>query len=177
MDEAPRHVRLRSGDEVWIRPIRSTDAAELQRAFALMSEESQYRRFLTGTPRLTDGQAAYLTDVDHVDHEAYVAHSPQDETYIIGVARFIRYPSAPDDAELAVTVADSWHDRGLATVLVRVLGERAMEVGVKRFRAEMMSDNEAVLRLLRSAGLTGEVVAGELTSGYVDLVPPPSETR
>ncbi len=166
---------LRSGDVVWIRPIRSTDASELQRAFALMSEESQYRRFLTGTPRLTDAQAAYFTEVDHVDHEAYVAHSPQDETYIIGAARFIRYPSAPDDAELAITVADSWHHRGLGTVLVRVLGERAIEVGVKRFRAEMMAHNEAVLRLLRSAGLTGEVVRGELVTGYIDLAPPRDE--
>ena len=170
MDAAAREVRLRSGDTVWIRPVRSTDAVELQRAFALMSEESQYRRFLTGTPRLTDSQAAYFTAVDHVDHEAYVAHSPDDATYIIGVARFIRYPTAPDDAELAITVADSWHGRGLATALLRVLGERATEVGVTRFRAEMMADNEAVLRLLRSAGMTGETVSGELASGYIDLV-------
>jgi acetyltransferase len=169
MEKAPCLVRLRSGHEVWIRPIRSTDAAELQRAFALMSEESQYRRFLTGTPRLTDAQAAYFTDVDHVDHEAYVAHSPQDETYIIGVARFIRYPSAPDDAELAITVADSWHDQGLATVLVRVLGERASDVGVRRFRVEMMVDNAAVLQLLRSAGLTGETVTEDLVTGYIEL--------
>jgi acetyltransferase len=170
MDQAaPRRVRLRSGDPVWIRPVRSTDAAELQRAFALMSEESQYRRFLTGTPRLTDAQAAYFTDVDHVDHEAYVAHSPQDETYIIGVVRFIRYPSAPFDAELAITVADSWHGRGLATALLRTLSERAIDVGVRRFRAEMKADNEAVLRLLRSAGLTGEVVSGDRTTGYIDL--------
>ena len=168
---APRRVRLRSGDTVWIRPVRSTDAAELQRAFALMSEESQYRRFLTGTPRLTDAQAAYFTDVDHVDHEAYVAHSPQDETYIIGVVRFIRYPSAPEDAELAITVADSWHGRGLATELLRTLSERAVDVGVRRFRAEVMADNEAVLRLLRSAGLTDEVVSGDLRTGYVVLAP------
>jgi acetyltransferase len=136
-----------------------------------MSEESQYRRFLTGTPRLTDAQAAYFTDVDHVDHEAYVAHSPQDETYIIGVVRFIRYPSAPEDAELAITVADSWHGRGLATELLRTLSERAVDVGVRRFRAEVMADNEAVLRLLRSAGLTDEVVSGDLRTGYVVLAP------
>ena len=165
-------VRLRSGDVVRIRPIRDTDAFELQRAFTLMSEQSQYRRFLTGTPRLTDSQAAYLTAVDHVGHEAYVAHSPDDETYIIGVARFIRYASAPDDAELAITVADSWHGRGLATALLRVLTERAIAVGVKRFRAEMMADNEAVLRLLRGAGMRDETVSGQLVSGTIELAPP-----
>ena len=170
MDEAPREVQLRTGETVWIRPVRSTDAAELQRAFALLSESSRYRRFMTGTPRLTDSQAAYFTEVDHHDHEAYVAHSPDDETYIIGVARFIRYPWAPDEAELAITVADSWHGRGLGTVLVRTLSERALDVGVTRFRAEMMADNEAILRLLRSTGLTGETVAGAMASGHIDLV-------
>ncbi|WP_299926709.1 GNAT family N-acetyltransferase [uncultured Nocardioides sp.] len=165
-------VELRSGDVVRVRPIRDSDAFELQRAFALMSEQSQYRRFMTGTPRLTDSQAAYFTAVDHVGHEAYVAHSPDDETYIIGVARFIRYVSAPDDAELAITVADTWHGRGLATALLRVLTARAVEVGVKRFRAEMMADNEPILRLLRRAGMTDETVRGEVASGSIELAPP-----
>ena len=171
MDGA-REVRIRSGDLVRIRPIRDSDAYELQRAFALMSERSQYSRFLTGTPRLTDRQAAYFTAIDHVGHEAYVAHSADDPDHIVGVARFIRYASAPDDAELAITVADSWHGRGLATALLRVLGERAVEVGVRRFRAEMMADNEAVLRLLRGAGMTDETVSGGLASGTIELAPP-----
>ena len=169
--DGPHEVRLRSGDLVRIRPIRDSDAYELKRAFALMSEASQYSRFLTGTPRLTDSQATYFTAIDHVGHEAYVAHSPDDETYIIGVARFIRYAASPDEAELAITVADSWHGRGLATALLRVLTERAVAVGVKRFRAEMMADNEAVLRLLRSAGMTDETVSGELASGTIELAP------
>jgi len=169
MDEGPCEVRLRSGDTVRIRPVRSADAAELQRAFALLSEESRYRRFMSGTTRLTDRQAAYFTEVDHIHHEAYVAHSTYDASYIIGVARFVRYPEAPDDADLAITVADSWGGRGLATVLVRMVTERAIEVGVKRFRAEMMADNQPVLRLLRSAGLTGERVTGEMVSGHIEL--------
>jgi RimJ/RimL family protein N-acetyltransferase len=169
--DGSHEVRLRSGDLVRIRPIHDSDAYELKRAFALMSEESQYSRFLTGTPRLTDSQATYFTAIDHVGHEAYVAHSPDDETYIIGVARFVRYPSAPEDAELAITVADSWHGRGLATALLRVLTERAVAVGVRRFRAEMMADNEAVLRLLRSAGMADETVSGELVSGSIELAP------
>ena len=169
MDEA--EVRLRSGDPVLIRPIRASDAVELQRAFALMSEASQYQRFMTGTPRLTDSQAAYFTAVDHVDHEAYVAHAPDDDTYIIGVARFIRYSSARDDAELAVTVADSWQGRGLGAALLRVLTARAIEVGVKRFRAEMMADNAAIIGLLRSAGMTDETVSGWLATGHVVLAP------
>lgn len=164
-------VRLRTGDTVRIRQVRDTDAPELQRAFALMSEESQYQRFLTGMPRLTDSQAAYFTAVDHVHHEAYVAHSTQDASYIIGVARFIRYADAPAEAELAIAVADSWHGLGLATVLLRQLCDRAREVGVRRLRAEMMPDNEAVLRLLRSAGMVDETEVGGRVVGHLELPP------
>lgn len=164
-------VRLRSGDAVRIRQIRSTDAFELQRAFALMSEESQYQRFLAGTPRLTDSQATYFTAVDHVHHEAYVAHSTQDASYIIGVARFVRYANDPDEAELAVTVADSWHGLGLATVLLHWLCDRAREVGVRRLRAEMMPDNQGVLRLLRSAGMVDERTVGGRVVGHLELAP------
>lgn len=172
MGESPRRVRLRTGDTVWIRPVRSTDAAELQRAFALLSETSRYRRFMTGTLRLTDSQAAYFAEVDHVHHEAFVALSTQHGSDIVGVARFIRYVDDPVEADLAITVADEWHGRGLATVLVRLLSERALAVGVQRFRAEMMADNEPVLRLLRRAGLAGEAVSGDMASGYVELSTP-----
>jgi acetyltransferase len=162
-------VRLRTGDTVRIRPIHSTDAVELQRAFALMSEESQHQRFLTGMPRLTDSQAAYFTAVDHVDHVAYVAHATQDASYIIGVARFIRYASAPDEAELAITIADSWHGLGLGTVMLRRLCERAREVRVRRLRAEMMPDNEGMLRLLRSAGMVDETQEDGRVVGHLEL--------
>lgn len=163
-------VRLRTGDTVRIRPVRSTDAGELQRAFAVLSEESRYRRFMTGTLRLSDSQAAYFTEVDHDHHEAYVAHPTQDPSRIVGVARFVRCLAAHDEAELAITIADDWHGRGLATVLIRELSARALEVGVIRFRAEMLADNRAALQLLRSAGLTGETAAGQLVSGHIDLV-------
>ena len=167
--DGSHEVRLRSGDLVRIRPIHDSDAYELKRAFALMSEESQYQRFLTGMPRLTDRQAAYFTAVDHVDHVAYVAHSTHDASYIIGVARFIRYDSAPDEAELAMAIADSWHGLGLGTVMLRQLCERAREVGVRRLRAEMMPDNEGMLRLLHSAGMVDATEQDGRVVGHLEL--------
>ena len=50
-----------------------------------------------------------------------------------------------------------------------MLRERAIEVGVKRFRAEMMADNAAILRLLRGNGLSDETVDGERVVGRIEL--------
>jgi acetyltransferase len=173
MERTPAPVQLRTGHTVWVRPVRSSDAAELQRAFAVLSEQSRYRRFLTGNVRLTDRQADFLADLDHIDHEALVALPDEHATHIIGVARFVRPSSTDTDADLAITVADDWHDRGLATALIHRLTERARAVGVRRFTVEMAVDNTPVLRLLRRAGLTGETVSGDVASGYIDLAQSP----
>jgi acetyltransferase len=170
MDSHPRRVSLRGRHTAWVRAIRSTDAVELQRAFALLSDLSRYRRFLTGTPHLTDQQAAFFSEVDHVSHEALVALPEERGSDIVGVARFIRYSAVPTDADLAITVTDAWHDRGLASALLSLLSERAREVGVRRFVIDALTDNAPVQGLLRNAGLVGTGSTGDVTSGYLDLV-------
>jgi len=169
MEQAPRAVRLRGSHVAWVRPVRSTDAMELQRAFALLSEVSRYQRFLTGTPYLSDREATYFSDVDHMHHEAFVALPEEHAHDIVGVARFIRYRAAPTDADLAITVADGWHGRGLGTALLRLLSARAREIGVRRFAVDMLADNAAVLRLCRSAGLIDDGATDQVVSGHIRL--------
>ena len=171
MEHEVEPVRLRSADTVWVRPIRGDDAVELQRAFALLSDLSRYRRFLSGTPSLTDQQASYFSDVDHDRHEALVALPAERSTDIVGVARFVRYPAASTDADLAITVADDWHRRGLGTALLRLLSERARAVGIRRFTVDMLADNDAVLALMRGAGGSGEVVEGKVVTAHIALEP------
>lgn len=164
-------LRPASGPPLWVRPIEAEDAAELQRAFALLTDLSRYRRFLTGTPALTDRRARFFTEVDHVDHVALVALPTPRATEILGVARFVRYRDAPDEADLAITVADAWQGRRIGTGLLRLLIARARAVGVRRFTVDLAEDNLAVRALVRSAG--GEVrPAGErLLTGHIDLEP------
>ena len=41
--------------------------------FVRLSPESRYRRFLTPKRELTPRELSYLTDIDHVHHEAFAA--------------------------------------------------------------------------------------------------------
>ena len=74
---------------VTIRPIEPADAPLLVAAFAELSEDSRYRRFFTPKRELDDRQLAYLTNVDHHDHEALVAIDASSGS-CAGVARFVR---------------------------------------------------------------------------------------
>lgn len=171
MDREPRVVRLPAGRTVWVRPVQPSDASQLQHAFAMLSDTSRYRRFLTGTPYLTDQQATYLSDIDHNYHEALVALPEPESQKILGIARFIRYRDAPTDADLAITVDDAWQGRGLATALLQLLTERARTVGVRRFTVDMLSDNAAVIALVRRVGRIDEDAVGHIVNGHIDLEP------
>ena len=100
-------------------------------------------------PKLSEHDLTYLTEVDHHDHEALVALD-EGTGDIIGVARFVR--TGPLEAEPAIVVGDDWQGRGLGTQLMDRLADRAREEGIARFRAPVLSDNEAVLSVLGGLG-------------------------
>ena len=157
---AARPMEIRSGGPVWVRAIEPADAGELRRAFEHLSEQSRYRRFFTGMRTLSDGTLRALTELDHIDQEALIASPAEDSPTIIGVARFARYSHDRALADLAITVADEWHGRGVATGLLRLLNRRAAEVGITHFTADMLADNRAVLALVQAAGGSDTTGAG-----------------
>jgi RimJ/RimL family protein N-acetyltransferase len=144
-------VRLREGSNVEIRPIAPEDKPVLAAGFEALSPESRYLRFLGTKKRLTTSDLAFLTEVDHTDHEALLAIEPGSGEGV-GVARYVRDPDDRGAAEAAVTVVDAWQGRGLGTELLRRLVVRAREEGVERFTAELFTDNRDMLDLFRSTG-------------------------
>lgn len=168
-NDAPEQIHLPTGQTVWVRPIEVGDAASLQRAFARLSSSSRYQRFFTGGSTLTDKMARVLTDIDHVDHQALVALPTERATEIVAVARFIRQHEGSTDADLAITVADDWHRRGLASAMLRLLSDRARAAGIHRFTVDMLADNAAIRALVQAAGGKDAASQGALVEGYISL--------
>jgi RimJ/RimL family protein N-acetyltransferase len=109
---------------------------------------------------------AYLTEVDHHDHEALIAFDRASGD-AVGVARYVRADGA--SAEAAVTVLDDWQGLGLGTGLTSLLAERALEEGIERFTALLLAENKDMIALLESLGQV-EVTARE--SGTVEVEVP-----
>ena len=151
-----RPTVLRDGSTVTVRPVRSTDASLLADGFARLSERSRRFRFLGKKDSLTVAELRYLTCIDHRDHEALGVLSPDGRG--IGVARYVRDSEDPGRAEIAVTVVDEWHGRGLGTRLLELLSDRARAESIDRFTGTVASDNIASIRLMTSAG--GVLVCG-----------------
>ena len=131
-----------------LRPLAPGDSAAVLAVFAGMGSRSRWLRFLAAKPRLTSADLRRLTAVDRRDHVAVVAKTPHDHRPV-GIARFIRSTDDARSAEVAVAVADAWQRRGVGTLLLGAVVERALAVGVRRFTMLVSDDNAAVLALLQ----------------------------
>jgi len=148
--DSANEVVLRDGTRVEIRPIRPADRELLREGFSQLSDESRYRRFLTPIEMLSPSQLAYLTEVDHRDHEALIATVSRTGAPA-GVARYIREPGS-DRAEAAVTVVDPWQGRGLGTALTRELAKRAVANGIEAFTGLLLAENQDMIDLFAPVG-------------------------
>ena len=171
---APRTTRvpLRDGRVALVAPLHVDDRGRFLGAFARLSPESIYRRFMAPVERLSESQLRYLLEIDHRSHEALLAVD-EDAGDAVGVARFVRLPDRPDVAEAAAVVIDEWQGYGLGTALCRLLAERAVEVGVERFEAILLIDNEPMMALLESLGPVRTIAReGATIAVEVDLSAP-----
>lgn len=142
---------LRDGSKVVIRRLAPNDAPVLAEGFERLSRESRRLRFLTAKPHLSQRDLKYLTAVDGHNHEALGAVDPATGRGL-GVARFVRLEPDSEVAEVAVTVTDDWQRRGLGTLLLEALTDRARAEGVARYTALVADDNTIVVDLLRRMG-------------------------
>ncbi len=137
-------VTLRDGTAVHIRPIRPEDDHVLVDLFDHLSPQSVYQRFFMAMPELTPGMARYLSHVNYTNRMALVAETAGE---LIGVSRYER-TNDPGVVELGLVVADAWQGRGLGRILLRGIFQAAAANGIRRFRADVLSENRKMLRLL-----------------------------
>jgi GNAT superfamily N-acetyltransferase len=146
-------TRLRDGTLVLVRPIRPEDKSLLLDGFQRLSDESRIRRFMAPIRQLSEAQLRYLTEIDYVDHFAWVALLADQPAFGIGVGRYIRLADVPDVAEVAITVVDDYQGKGLGTLLLGILTGTARIAGITKFRAFVMEDNQTMRTLMDDLGV------------------------
>ena len=154
---------LPSGSRVLVRPIAADDKDKLARGLRQLSDESIRKRFLAAKPRFTRAELRYLTEVDGSNHIALVAVLEDDPDQLVAVARCVRLPDREATAEMAIVVGDPWQNQGLGRAMATALADAALAVGIRRFAATMLGDNEAARRLMRTFARRleeGQVYAG-----------------
>jgi RimJ/RimL family protein N-acetyltransferase len=160
-------IQANDGAQLYVRHVKPGDKSLIGKAWRLLSEDSQRRRFLAPKPTLTTRDLRYLTELDGTDHVALVALRMDEPNRLVAVARYVRLPDAPETAEVAVTVADQMQGKGIGKQLAVLLADEARGRGIHRFTASILSDNRPALKLMAAMS---ERLESHSDHGVRDLV-------
>src|SRR6476620_1771217 len=130
--------------ELTMRVVDTLDTDAIVAAYRALSPRSIYRRFFTMTPDPEPLVHRTLALVDHRDHEALIV---LDGDEVIGIAQWDRLGCCPDQAEVAITIAEAWQRQGLGRVLIRALAGDAHRHGIEILTATVLADNRPALGL------------------------------
>jgi acyl-CoA synthetase (NDP forming)/GNAT superfamily N-acetyltransferase len=155
-------VVLADGEPAWVRPIEPTDRAALLAFHERQPREDLYRRFFSPKPTLTSDELRHFTEIDFVDRVALVVEVAGE---FAAWASYERWPGRPE-ADVAFMVDHDRHGTGIATLLLEHLAAIARSNGVRRFTADVLADNRAMLGVFSRAGWP---VRRHLDSGVVEL--------
>jgi GNAT superfamily N-acetyltransferase len=162
---------LPDGTRVRLRPVVPGDKAVLAEGFRRLSAASRYRRFMTPLEELDEGMLRQLTEIDYVDHFAWLALlADRPGEPAVGVARYVRLDEEPEVAEAAVTVADEYQGRGIGTLLLEALGAVALENGIGTLRGYVLEENRDMREVLEAVGARITHEAPDLLRADVDVV-------
>jgi len=141
-----RDVILRDGSTLRLRSPVPADFVDIKGLYDGLSPENRYRRF-HGFGR-TDLAARDYAEADGEDRVVLIGrHGGR----VVAAAAYDRLRE-PGAAEVAFTVADGFQGRGAATRLLEQLAGIAAERGIRRFDAEVLSENRPMLGVFKRAG-------------------------
>jgi acetate---CoA ligase (ADP-forming) len=160
-----RDVLLRDGATLRLEAPTPADFEDIKEFFDGLSADGRYLRFHGGARSDIPARAAVQVGGDRVTLIA------RHDGRVVAVAGFegLREPRA---AEVAFAVADDFQRRGAGTRMLEQLAAIAADRGIRRFDAEVMFGNQAMLGVFEGAGFVVRRQAsfGELTVS-LDITP------
>ena len=161
--EDSAYALLSDGATIEIRPARPGDFDAVRDMHAKMSPDNLYLRFFSMSPLAAEREARRICREPALDHAALLALLDGE---VVGCGTYEQAGTGSRSAEVAFTVADDLHHRGIGMLLLEHLVSLARGRGFRAFTAETLSENAAMLRVFADAGLQ---VQRSLVDGVYDL--------
>jgi len=152
-------AKLKSGEEVTVRPIRPEDEPRMVQFHAGLSEESVYSRYaslMKLDTRVAHERLARICFIDYDREMALVVERPARDgkgPELIAVGRLERDPGTRE-AEFALLISDAYQRQGLGFALLLRLLQVGRDWGMERITAEIISTNEPMQHLCRKLGFS-----------------------
>lgn len=154
---------MRGGGDYTVRPIHPDDAQMLQNLMSHLSPANRYFRFISSMVELPPSMLARFTLIDYDREMALVAVFKErrsgtngeilETERIVGVSRYVTNPDQ-SSCEFALVVADDFSGKGLGSRLMLSIMDVARDKGLSEIEGLVLTQNPAMLKLMKSLGYT-----------------------
>jgi acetyltransferase len=152
--------QLSDGTEVLLRAIRPEDEPAEHEMLSSLSQETLRARFFSVIKEISHEGLIFFCNIDYDRHMAIIAEMEENgKKSMIGVARLIMNQDLTS-GEVAVLVQDKFQGKQLGTKFVEMLIEIARERGLGDIRADVLTDNESMLKVFKRLGFSTHRVPG-----------------
>jgi acyl-CoA synthetase (NDP forming)/GNAT superfamily N-acetyltransferase len=148
--EASAYALLTDGTTVEIRAARPEDFDAVRDMHAKLSPDNLYLRFFSMSPAVAEKEARRTCREPAPDHAALLVVLDGE---VVGCGTYEQQGAGSTSAEVAFTVADEVHNRGVGTLLLEHLISLARGRGFRAFTAETLTENALMLKVFADAGL------------------------
>jgi len=145
-----RDTILRDGSPIRIREASEADVPAIVEFLEGLDPESRRLRFAAVGGDLAARARAWAAPGQPGDCSLLAETDVGGRRRVIGSGTCLRVGATV--AEAAFAVADEWQGRGVATLLLETLAQRASEAGVTSFVAEVLVENARMLQVFRASG-------------------------
>jgi acetyltransferase len=152
--EAEKDIVTRHGRRLRLRPIGPDDDDEVIEMGRRSTPEDLRLRFFSAIRPAPGPLVSMLTHFDHAHHRvagAYDPESPRGPEELLGGVRLVWQPDL-SRGEFAIMVRSDLKRHGLGRCLMGEMLGWAVDLGLARVDGEVLSENTAMLRLVRSCG-------------------------
>jgi RimJ/RimL family protein N-acetyltransferase len=142
---------------VFLRPVRISDEALLKDFFYSLSDRSLYRRFMTPTLAMPHERLQEWVIIDYTKEMIILAVIEEGKkTEVAGIGEYYIEEDGLR-ANVAFAVRDAYRNRGIGTELLSYLVLVAKKQGLLGFTAEVLKENEPMMRVFQKMKLPTEV--------------------
>jgi len=152
--------KLSDGTGVLLRAIRPEDEPAEHEMLASLSTETSRTRFFSAIRNISHEWLILFCNIDYDRHMAIVAEIEENgKKIMIGVARLIMNQDMTS-GEVAVLVQDRFQGKRLGSKFVEMLISIARERGLENVRADVLTENESMLKVFKRLGFSSRFASG-----------------
>ncbi|MGD1886695.1 MAG: bifunctional acetate--CoA ligase family protein/GNAT family N-acetyltransferase [Cohaesibacteraceae bacterium] len=168
-----RRLELKSGDTVFVRPVRPEDEPAFELFFSKTTQEDLRLRFFSYVRDFSHKFIARLTQIDYARDMAFGAFDPSGE--LIGVVRLHADPER-EAGEYAILLRSDLKGQGLGWALMQLVIEYGKSERFRRIKGQVLAENTTMLEMCKALGFVlkrdpdeREIMLAELDLEALDI--------